>query len=382
MSTMRSAFLATRRLFSPAIPKCKNRFLAVSFIFFLLSSLGVLYLTGILREDVPNPILTFEAASIVLLVLWMPVLLAAFRSRLEIFSPITLQSAGYTAFFVIPAVQAVQDPESDVWGVFALFPTVLSLLGIGYLFFIAGYYSNLGPSLANAMRSTFPFPFRDFTTRHSIWVILSAYATGWIARITLLGTNTYFHTAQGDFRYSSVGNLIGQIEWICKLVFIFFLVRYLKHPRSTYSRVLPLTTGLLEVVYNIPAGNRQQLVEIIVFSLVAYGLIRRTMPRWAIVTVVLCGLVAFPLLAQYRNIIKVDYALSGRMDISTVVQAAGKTIQSFSTGNIEVLQEGLTETIKRNSDVTSVAAIIRDTPAIFDYEYGKTYLGILFLPIP
>jgi hypothetical protein len=86
----------------------------------------------------------------------------------------------------------------------------------------------------------------------------------------------------------------------------------------------------------------------------------------------------FPFVAQYRLIVGYQYYRSGTINILGALKEA---ISQFSSGQMGIF-EGIQQTIHRNSDIVPVAAIIRDTPKYLDFQYGKTYLGLLFFFIP
>ncbi len=344
--------------------------------------IGVLFLFGFGGENLALPLRVVELSVLALVILWVPVALAVNRSRLSLLSPIALQSVGYTIFFVILALQLLAKPELDYRGLSEMLPQVLLLLCAGYSCLLFGYCSGLGNKLGTVVRARIGIPAYDISSRRLVLVLFALYAIGWAARLVLIATGSYFHTVATDFRFSDIGNLVGQVEWLCKLVFIFVLVRYFKSPHSWGSRTILVIVSLLEIGYALPSGGRQALVELIIFGVVVYGFTRRLISFRLVVIMAVFALVVFPMLANYRSIVQADYNAGRTLDIDYLVQNLSDTTQHFFSGGVESILSGFSQTTQRNADIISVALIVRDTPSVFDYEYGSTYLGLPFFFIP
>jgi oligosaccharide repeat unit polymerase len=108
-------------------------------------------------------------------------------------------------------------------------------------------------------------------------------------------------------------------------------------------------------------------------------MIRRVVPwKEALIISLLLIVFMFPFVAQYRSIIGYQYYVTGDIDILGAMKGF---ISLLSSGKIDIL-DGIHQTMNRNADIVPVAAIIRDTPRYIDFQYGRTYLGLLFFFIP
>jgi hypothetical protein len=107
--------------------------------------------------------------------------------------------------------------------------------------------------------------------------------------------------------------------------------------------------------------------------------VRGRLPRLTLALLPLL-IVSFILMGEFRDVYA-RYYKPGGGGISDAIATAGASFQYFLTNPAELVN-GLQSLNHRNSDITSVASIIRDTPSAYDYEYGRTYLGIALFAVP
>ena len=324
---------------------------------------------------------TLAAAAALTLILWAPSLGVALHNPAAWASPLPLQAIGYTVFFLMPAVQVALDPAEDYRHLLRFYPSALALLGIGYPVLVLGYHGRLGAVLAAATRRSLPFPSYEPSSLPALAAALIMYAIGWTARLILIQKGVFYHTAASEYYFTPAANLLGQVAWLCKLAFIVLLVRWLRYPNAGGAALGVVAVGALEVGFGLVSGGRQIVAEVAVYSVVGYLTVRRKLPvvRWAIAIAALT--LIFTMVAAYRYEL-VRYRRGGTaIGAAEVLSASSRTLNAVYR-DPAWFADGLKQLVRRNSDITVVAAFVRDTPSVYPFEYGRTYLGIIFFFIP
>jgi hypothetical protein len=340
---------------------------------------GVFFLSYHQGEVESSTVLALAAATF--LVLWTPVAIDGQKISLAISSPLGLHALGYTVFFIVPAIAAALSPTGPSGDDMSEYPTVLSLLAVSYALLVVGYHVRVGDRIAGLARRLTNLPDLDLQGNRGVVAILACYIVGWLARLINILNGTFYHTAQTAFRYTGWGNLVGQVEWLCKIATIALVARAILYPRLRAARAMAIAVASLEILTNGIAGNREQVGEVLLYACLLYMLVRHRLPRVALIVGGPLLICSFIFMGAFRQTYANSFRVLNERDIGGAVWAVSDTWQHLLADPTGYLN-GLEALNRRDSDIVSVAAIVRDTPSVYDFEYGRTYLGIILFPIP
>ena len=353
-------------------------------VLLMVAALGCIILACVPIPSLPENVrLTWAWACADGLLIWGLVLSTGRSVRQQLLSPLGFQAVGYTLFFCVPAVYIVGNPQWDTSGLSGEFPRVLQALAVGFVFETAGYYSRVGKSLADAIRTYVRLPVwspAQSSRLTGLWIV---YGTAWAARAVLFFNNSYFWAAPSEFSHGPLYQLVGQVDTLGRLVLVFLCIRQFDPAHRRKSAKALVFVCLLELLWYLPAGKRQPIAELGVSIFLAWVLMGRRV-RWtfaipaALMTASLFSVISWyraPLIAAFSQGMKIDatvmnLAVSGGVD--TIRDQTASQLLTVATG----------ELMYRLSDITSAAAPFRYTPSILDFQHGGTYIGALFFPIP
>lgn len=212
-------------------------------------------------------------------------------------------------------------------------------------------------------------------------VLLPLLVMIWTGRSVLLSSGSYYHIYRTDYQftspfYSVFAQLSGYGLIIAGALFLIaFSEKQKRHKKIKFT--LAITIFLLEMLWLVPSGSREPIAHIILAALLAYTIIKRTIP---VKTVVFLAIMSIPLLAAfggYRNVVS-SYSEVSELNLTKTLPALIETKERLDIQNIDIL----TTTLDRIYDGKSLGYILTHYSNDYDYELGYTYLKIPFIFIP
>ncbi|MGB0036227.1 MAG: O-antigen polymerase [Candidatus Acidiferrales bacterium] len=226
--------------------------------------------------------------------------------------------------------------------------------------FFASYYSNIGKTIAKA----FPPLRTEWNSGAARWMIVLFFGGGAAAFYSLVGRYgglTLFLARRQDTG-PTLGFGVGDVELLSYCVALSALAAYivfLCRRRNIGSFFLLLLAALC---VGLTAGSRTYfLYPVASLLLIDHYLRKPKKLRHLVYLGLIAALVVSPLVIVFRE---------------------GMTLHEVSSSEAVVGRAGLPAFVERIAGMESLVLIVRDTPAVMDYQYGKTIAFIFIAWIP
>lgn len=299
------------------------------------------------------------------------------KKKKDIFEPIYWATAFFLLLFVVRASfdltlgSAFISPPFDEQTAHAFILAVLYLIPSLVCFFM-GYYSNLGSSIARAFPSL-PLEWKSERVTLLLPVLIALGLTSQFLLIQHLGgLPTYLDDKQHTLTEPGQGYWAAGVSLI-PLAFGVALSRCLVDKSGrivTYFVLLPLV-----LVLGLISGSKAAFLGPFLAILVSVHYLRRRVSLGVIILFAVLALLVFPLFNLYRQV--------GTMD--RMVETIDQLPNSFY--GADLLPEEIGELLIRSAlsrflGIDSLTYIIRDTPDVMDFQYGRTILGAALAWVP
>lgn len=307
----------------------------------------------------------------------IPFGLSLLKRARDIFEPIYWASAFFLLLFVVRAVfdltlgSAFISPPFDGRTMHAFTLAVLYLIP-SLVCFLAGYYSNIGPSLARALPV---LPVRWNSERVTLLLPLFIGA-GLISQFLLVqylgGWDSFIDDKQRTLTEPGQGYWAAGVAFI-PLAFGIALTRCLVNNNGrilTYLVLLPLV-----LVLGLISGSKAAFLGPLLAVVVSVHYLRKRVSVGVIGGFVLLAVLSFPLFNVYRQ--------AGGID--RMVETIDQLPASFSGDDLPSEEAGVMfvrTALSRFLGIDSLTYIIRDTPDVMDFQYGRTVLSAVFAWVP
>lgn len=349
----------------------RRRRLTVALVFFEGLTLVLLLLA------LGRPMTEVLAAGLALLTA-IPFLVAFARVEpIDWGEPIFFVSIQYLIAFALRALYAEANPEvmrllgtaqySDY------FPLALAAAGVGFLAILVGYYSPLGKILARSLP-----PIRSNFSRQAFFtgtpILLLIGLAAWLYLFFSVGR---IHTRIDAFSRSPAENLVlqlGQFSLYGLAIAGVVFFADLRRRRAGRLPFLLLALGSITYISLAYVVRTYLALAIVIVALAAHYCYRRLSTRWLVLSAAVIVLVVFPLIGTER-----DLAERGVLTSTYSTDAARK---GGVAAMRELMKDGPTAYIERSIDhfmvryhgVDSLATVLKNTPEIRGYQYGRDYL--------
>ncbi|MCS6316536.1 MAG: oligosaccharide repeat unit polymerase [Nitrospira sp.] len=299
------------------------------------------------------------------------------KKRKDIFEPVYWASAFFLLLFVVRAIfdltlgSAFLSPPFDHQTVQAVTRAVLYLIPSLICFFI-GYYSNFGRYVARMLPS---LPVTWNSERVSLLLPLLI-CVGLISQFFLIqhlgGWSDFLDDKQRALTEPGQGYWAAGVSLI-PLAFGVALTRCLVNSTGwilTCAVLFPLV-----LVLGLISGSKAAFLGPFLALLVSVHYLRRRVNLGVIVLFALLAILVFPLFNLYRQVGTID----------RMVEAVAELPNNVFGGELPMEELGLMLVrggMSRFLGIDSLTYIIRDTPEVMDFQYGRTILGTLFAWVP
>ncbi|ULA68249.1 MAG: conserved membrane protein of unknown function [Nitrospira sp.] len=307
----------------------------------------------------------------------IPFGLFSLKKKKDIFDPIYWASAFFLLLFVVRAVfdltlgSAFLSPPFDERTAHAFILAVLYLIPSLVCFFIA-YYSTLGDCIARTLPAL-PVKWRSERVTLLLPVLI---VVGLLSQFLLIqylgGVSNFLDDKQRTLTEPGQGFLAAGVSLV-PLAFGVALTRCLVDKTGrivTYLVLLPLV-----LVLGLISGSKAAFLGPFLAILVSVHYLRKRVSFGVIVLFALLAVLVFPLFNLYRQVGTIDRMLE------TIDQFPG----SFYGDDLppeEVAAMLVRSALSRFLGIDSLTYIIRDTPEIMDFQYGRTVIGAVLAWVP
>jgi oligosaccharide repeat unit polymerase len=342
--------------------------------FALFVVVGVVFWAMVPIDDDP----TYSLAIALLVLTTVPFAVALARGTLDLLEPINILSFVIALYFAVRAIYVVSgiNPFASRFGYYPYQDTIPLALGhtiLGYLLLLAGYYSPIASKIARALpRFVWRWPQSLSFAR-----VLLIYAIGLSAQILLFsfaGSNIWVLG-------SDSGNLPSYF-----LVALSVFLQYATGMTSisifgggaakNFVRLFWLVLVPTAIVQSFTLGGRYYLIAVATMVLVAYHYLRRHVsPFQVVVSAVVIFTTLFPALGIYRGMYlrSAGVARSPAELVETVLGLPGYLSQLGWPEYVSLAADAL---MSRSHGIDSLSLIIKYTPGLSDFKYGREYLLI------
>lgn len=221
----------------------------------------------------------------------------------------------------------------------------------------------------------------DFKFKNLPYVIILFEALGWASRLLIIKLGLYLHAELGFSALKISGfNLFWQYLYIFStLPTIIFIIVFIKNLNGSKNQSLKLLTTILfiiELIYFFPTGSKEKILMPILFVLVILSVYKKLDIKMLLLAAFFFIVFIFP----FTNIFKLIY--NGRL-LDNLFEAASIYFDGIFKNNSILTEETLFYILGQRLNYTEVVTnTIQNTPKIWDFKLGFTYLTFFSAFIP
>lgn len=265
-----------------------------------------------------------------------------------------------------------------------LLPEVAYAALLGQSFFFAGHALRIPRSDVTLFCKSRTPMMADLSVLDFARIFFILVLVVWMARALLLLSGSYYHVFRSEFQEQDVTaySALAQLGGLNLIVISGAWLHAFARSGNAYGYrwmwfALVLTTG--ELLWYLPSGSREPVLFLGISIFASYVLLRRRLPIKALVVAVPVAVGLIVVLGFYRGLIG-DTALSTRqIDYGNVAKSL---LESESAIDEAVKSGAWLFVASRPSEARPVAAILDGVPNVVPYQFGKTYLSVLWIPVP
>jgi len=308
---------------------------------------------------------------------------------IKLYNPIILVTIVYFMQFSVPTLYMTINPE--LFYGFEVFPDEinngLTFIVLVFLFFLIGYYL---PDYSIAFKKGISkliakFPSvndYDIRIKNLPLIIIILFVAGWIARLFIIKSGVYIHT-EATYKskplpgFELYSQLLGYGTMLPYIVLVLSYYNYLKNEKKIVNLLILLFLLAVEILYAIPSGMKERILFPLVILIFIYSL-KKNLPLIIIVPVITFTIFfVFPFTGIYRSMILSPDLLS---NVQWAINEYIKMFIHFDKSTFNLLLFSMFG--ERFNSAVVVVKIVENTPAIWDFKLGYTYLVFFLSLIP
>jgi len=320
-----------------------------------------------------------------LIVTLIPIIIGIATYSFDIFEIIYPISIMYFIRYGIRTIYLISHPE-DALGFRYTFLDIIDLslfyAIIGFVFLLIGYYSPVPQLISRFLTRLHLLNFK-LDGKNLIKKLYFFYIFSVIARLWALeggfyrGINTLRETYLPP--YTNIVNSIGDLGfYIYTLYFVYLLLPSTKNKRQVLLTWLFLLA--IEVGFGLLGGMRGVFLRLIVLPFIVYHYIKQRLSIKHLLIFLLClmFLISFviPVMDKYRAFSR--FVSPGELVSYKELLNSLKETSSLTTHE----ESPFKKIINRLTDIDSLSLIVKYTPSIWDFQYGKTFIPLFVGFIP
>lgn len=298
----------------------------------------------------------------------VPLFQYAIRKRRDIFEPIYPLTLTFLIQYWLRSVEAVitgnaylgtppfPDDIIKSWNVAWIY------LLLAFTLFLWGYYSKIGVAVANL----FPNLNIQWSVKKSYFVVLAILLISVISFVTLFEKLGGWHTYLTE-KYVALTTLgTGYLYFFISFATIAFLISYIYFKEFGRYRFIIFPIALIFLTIALTSGTRGALfAPILSLFIIRQNLKKRrnndlkNPGNWKIILIICFVIIlVFPIILAIR-----DIPIKEIIDNPLAIYRNLSYLYFSITGHYQ--------------SITPFIYIIRDTPSVLDFQYGKTYFSVL-----
>lgn len=309
--------------------------------------------------------LTYYLISILGVITLIPLLGLLRKRNPDVFEPIYWASAYFFLLFVIRPIYDIKF-GSPFLGDFPFdaktqiaFNKALLLLIPCFLFFLVGYYSHFGKSVAKDL-PRIPRTWDEKRFHLFVPVIIALGFFSYYLLIQFHGGNEYFISSKREILTRAGQGYLRLGVFLILFTFSLSLTRTMTTGKGkflTYGILLTLT-----LVIGFFSGKKREFLLPMLILLVSYHYLKKRIRMRSVALFIVCVFLTFPIFKAYRK--------------GNLLNLPEGTLSIFET-------KSLTKSLmSRFYGIDSLTLIIRDTPEVMDYQFGATMAPVAVAWIP
>ena len=290
------------------------------------------------------------------------------KKNQDVFEPVYVTTAYFILLFIVSTLYTISGggkyiavpldlPTED-----AVATSLIYLIAC-YSFFLVGYYSNFGKAIASSL----PPPPGEWDSGKFKVIAPLMLCMGGISYYLLIqhfgGFDYYISHKQETLTGGGQQFFLDGVPLILQ-VFIVSFSLYLTKKRFFKLTFLVLLPALL--IIGFLSGSKGQFMVPLMSAMIAYHYLKKKISLAAVAAVLVLFFAVTPLFNIYRGI--GDYS---RLQGDAQKSYLGMDVSGFMRNSMQRFQ-----------GIESMALIVRDTPDVMDYQYGKTfaYIAVAWIP--
>jgi len=299
-------------------------------------------------------------------IVWVPVFHYTRRRRRDLCEPVYLATAIFFIMFWVRSVYIL------IWGSLYLgerpfAPDIIESWNLVLLYsilacavFYSTYYSKFGVALAHAVA---PLPAR-WPIPRVYWLITILFGAGLASAYALVGQYGSLANFLDRRRAPNPLQGVGDLELLAYSMALSMEAAYVLLACRRKGVVLFASLFVIAVGFQFLQGQRLIVASTLLSLLVIYHYLRKPLrPRYLLGLGLLVALVVSPVMVLFRE--------GSKQEVS--VQSVSEALAP---------EGGPVSFLERLDGIDGFVFIVRDTPALMDYQYGKSYMYALIAWFP
>lgn len=217
----------------------------------------------------------------------------------------------------------------------------------------------------------------EINLKHFPMVIFALELFGWLARIVLIKMGAYYlvevsNTVRLPGNFVLYASYIAMVSYFPLLCISLVFLTWLRTNKVLYL-ILSVILIVLEIIYALPSGMKMKIVQPIFNVLLLYSFKRKVPVIPVVLAFIFFIIFVFPFVTIYRSLLL-------RGDITYDLGVAYSLYKLFLMNfNFQSLNEILFYLFgERMNQISVLSVVVDNTPRVWDFKYGYTYL-IFFL---
>ncbi len=365
-----------------------NKKFRSSIIYFLLSLLALLSFLAIsisIFSNCCNNTIVILQVFILLILCIIPFFI---EKVIEIYNLILIISLLYFIRFGIGAFYMLWHPRYFDYYIGqnyinALNNGILFVL-LSFLFFLLGYYvfnySNIVHKfLSNIINSLPKINQFEITKKNFFIFIIFLIFISIISDLIIFKNGAYLFLKSGTsilaIKYSYLNVLLYYLSLINAMVICILFLKYLVNNKKIFL-LFTLFFLMINFIYTIPTGSKTEILLPFFLLLIIYSIRKRTPIKIILFAVLISIFFVFPFSTIYRSLHYGSIAVN-------IVKASSKYLYLLSNFNMKTIQLLFFNAIAlRINQMGVVTAIVKNTPRIWNFKMGSTYMQFFISLIP
>lgn len=366
--------------------KCRLNKSSIIFLsLLLLTSLSFLAVSLSIFSNSYNNAIVILQIFILLILCIIPFLI---EKVLEIYNLILIISLLYFIRFGIGALYMLWYPRYFDYYIGQNYINALNngilFVSLCFLFFLLGYYSFnyskiLHKFLSNIINSLPQITHYEITKKNFFIFIIFSIFISIISNLIIFKEGAYLFLKSGTSilatKFSYLNVLLYYMSLVQVIVICILFLKYLINNKKIY---LLFTLFLLTInfIYAVATGSKAEILLPFFLLFIIYSIIKKTPIKIILFTSLISIFLVFPFSTIYRSLHSDSITIN-------IERAINKYSYLLSNFNIKIIKLFFFNSIAlRTNQMGVITAIVKNTPKIWNFKMGSTYMQFFISLIP